>query len=322
MRKNKVAIFMMAGAMAVTSTITSFAIDISQYYGQESTEIHTGYDGDLKQNYRFSSGHQYQPTGWKWINGYCYYFPNYHDRYHMLKNTVTSDGYAVDEQGRWTLDGVVQYNGYGSLQVGTDSLYAGKDDDTRWLAMRKYLENMLIEKSEATSTCVAMLSYDNSIKTEWPDPDMTIIHNSADHDYIYAEFDNTWNDSPESYGNYGSERWELTLKALCGDRAGQELFNAVRKAAEPAEGGPISQVVFDENGNSEFHHDSETGFTYVDTVQYETSGDGVNFKYMDMGKWGSGQVKTDYGKSIYIEPGTNISGNASQTPSTWALIIK
>ena len=53
-----------------------------------------------------------------------------------ITNGTMPDGYTVDEQGRWTVDGVVQYNGYGSLQVGTYALYAGKDDDMRWLAMR------------------------------------------------------------------------------------------------------------------------------------------------------------------------------------------
>lgn len=43
-----------------------------------------------------------------------------------ITNGTTPDGYTVDDQGRWTVDGVVQYNGYGSLQVGTDGAVCGE----------------------------------------------------------------------------------------------------------------------------------------------------------------------------------------------------
>ena len=56
---------------------------------------------------------------------------------------------------------------------------------------------------------------------------------------------------------------------------------------------------------------------------YPTSGDGINFNYIDMAKWGSGQMKTDYGKSIFLKAGPNIYDDlASHTPTEWILEIK
>lgn len=47
----------------------------------------------------------YLNNGWTWINGKCYYFmPDGC----CLTGTRTPDGYTVDENGAWTVDGVVQ----------------------------------------------------------------------------------------------------------------------------------------------------------------------------------------------------------------------
>lgn len=55
----------------------------------------------------------YMYTGWNWIDGKCYYFntvsgANGLPYGAMLKNTATPDGYTVDANGVWTVDGVVQ----------------------------------------------------------------------------------------------------------------------------------------------------------------------------------------------------------------------
>lgn len=44
--------------------------------------------------------------GWQWIDGYCYYFAQDGK---MLANTVTPDGYYVNDSGQWELNGVTQY---------------------------------------------------------------------------------------------------------------------------------------------------------------------------------------------------------------------
>lgn len=285
MKKKGLITLLMAGVMAAGSAMPAFALNLKQYYGQDSTEIKTGYDGDLKANYRFASGHKRKIPGWAWIDGYCYYFTNENMR-EKITNGTTPDGYTVDEQGRWTVDGVVQYNGYGSLQVGTDALYAGKDDDARWLAMRSYLEGMLAENWRVGNEQVCFVSIDDSIRLSWPDRGGTIIHNGKNgNPYITFWFGNSWNDSPEDYANYRSERTELMLKAICGDHAGQELFDAVRKAAEPAEGGARQLPIYDENGQLiKDEEKSKDGLTYVKMKYYDTSGDGINFNYIDMAK--------------------------------------
>lgn len=47
----------------------------------------------------------YFANGWQWIDGRCYYFdPNGY----CLVNTITPDGYFVDGNGAWIVNGVVQ----------------------------------------------------------------------------------------------------------------------------------------------------------------------------------------------------------------------
>lgn len=49
-------------------------------------------------------------TGWSWIDRNCHYFKEISDgtKGALQKAVVTPDGYQVDEQGRWIVDGVVQ----------------------------------------------------------------------------------------------------------------------------------------------------------------------------------------------------------------------
>ena len=55
---------------------------------------------------------EYQPVNtWAWIDGNkdgiaeCYYF---NENGYMLANTNTPDNYTVNENGAWTINGVVQ----------------------------------------------------------------------------------------------------------------------------------------------------------------------------------------------------------------------
>lgn len=45
-------------------------------------------------------------TGWNWILGKCYYLDR--EDGHLLMNTVTPDGFTVDENGAWVEEGTVQ----------------------------------------------------------------------------------------------------------------------------------------------------------------------------------------------------------------------
>lgn len=45
-------------------------------------------------------------TGWQWIDGYCYCFA---EDGKMYADTVTPDGYQVNEEGRWIVDNQIQF---------------------------------------------------------------------------------------------------------------------------------------------------------------------------------------------------------------------
>ena len=48
-------------------------------------------------------------TGWQWIDGNCYYLDlQGQNEGALYRNTTTPDGYAVDTEGRWVVNGVVQ----------------------------------------------------------------------------------------------------------------------------------------------------------------------------------------------------------------------
>ena len=48
-------------------------------------------------------------TGWQWIDGNCYCLDSQgHNEGALYKNTTTPDGYAVDSEGRWVVNGAVQ----------------------------------------------------------------------------------------------------------------------------------------------------------------------------------------------------------------------
>lgn len=52
----------------------------------------------------------YIVSGWQWINGKCYYLePAAGKNFgHLYENTTTPDGYTVNANGEWTVNGVVQ----------------------------------------------------------------------------------------------------------------------------------------------------------------------------------------------------------------------
>ena len=58
MKKKGLVTLLVAGVMAASAAMPAFALDLQQYYGQDSTEIRTGYSYELNQEYRFCSGHK------------------------------------------------------------------------------------------------------------------------------------------------------------------------------------------------------------------------------------------------------------------------
>ena len=93
----------------------------SSYYFQNKNEavegsMARGWHQDSKGAYRFYDNREGSPTegqelrGWQWIDGYCYYFEEEGEKKGiLLQNGVSKDGYTVNEEGQWTVNGVVQF---------------------------------------------------------------------------------------------------------------------------------------------------------------------------------------------------------------------
>lgn len=91
------------------------------YYFQNKNEavegsMARGWHQDSKGAYRFYDNREGSPTegqelrGWQWIDGYCYYFEEEGEKKGiLLQNGVSKDGYTVNEEGQWTVNGVVQF---------------------------------------------------------------------------------------------------------------------------------------------------------------------------------------------------------------------
>lgn len=91
--KKKLVTIILAGALTVSSAFTALA-----GWEQVGTQ------------WKYSDNGAYL-TGWKWLDGNgdsiaeCYYLNN--DGI-MLSNTITPDNFTVNENGAWTVNGIVQ----------------------------------------------------------------------------------------------------------------------------------------------------------------------------------------------------------------------
>lgn len=93
----------------------------SSYYFQNKNEavegsMARGWHQDSKGAYRFYDNREGSPTegqelrSWQWIDGYCYYFEEEGEKKGiLLQNGMSKDGYTVNEEGQWTVNGVVQF---------------------------------------------------------------------------------------------------------------------------------------------------------------------------------------------------------------------
>lgn len=75
--------------------------------GKTEGKMHTGWYQDEQGKWYFfnnKSGEKTEGTmvtGWKWIDGKCYYFSENEDAGVLYVNTVTPDGFSVNDQGQW-----------------------------------------------------------------------------------------------------------------------------------------------------------------------------------------------------------------------------
>lgn len=89
MRRKSILWVFMAVSMTAAMTMTVYAAEWKQ---EGSTWKYQNDNGSFA-------------VGWNWIGGKCYYFDISGN---MLSNTTTPDGYQVNENGEWVVDGVVQ----------------------------------------------------------------------------------------------------------------------------------------------------------------------------------------------------------------------
>ena len=83
------------------------------YYFLDSGYMATGWmDVNGSKYYLFPNSDGWKGrmlTGWQWIDGNCYYLdPQGQNEGALYRNTTTPDGYAVDVEGRWVVNGAVQ----------------------------------------------------------------------------------------------------------------------------------------------------------------------------------------------------------------------
>ena len=84
------------------------------YYFLDSGYMATGWvDVNGSKYYLFPNSDGWKGrmlTGWQWIDGNCYYLdPQGQNEGALYRNTTTPDGYAVDVEGRWVVNGAVQH---------------------------------------------------------------------------------------------------------------------------------------------------------------------------------------------------------------------
>ena len=83
------------------------------YYFLDSGYMATGWvDVNGSKYYLFPNSDGWKGrmlTGWQWIDGNCYYLdPQGQNEGALYRNTTTPEGYAVDAEGRWVVNGAVQ----------------------------------------------------------------------------------------------------------------------------------------------------------------------------------------------------------------------
>lgn len=269
---------------------------------------------------------------WIWRNGFCYYYQNGAT---VLKNTTTPDGYTVDAEGRWVVNGVPQSNGYGFQIMGTAE-YNRKSNDEIWnLMLNKIepvflagvpngnMEGLTVQYLSGTSDKKAGIAFDIGTGAVMG-RDITVLHNSEQYGtFVTARIGEEWADqeieviSPYSKTSYAQKAdiKEKTIKAVVGDQIGQELFHYIRAHADKMDMTGGYKTVVDANGNlimgsletildangwvvgTEFIEDPN-GPDRKREWSAAPSADGINAPTLDLSMWQN--RTTDYGKTFNV----------------------
>lgn len=117
MRKSFVKVVTLTAALSMLASSTSFA---GQWKQEGSTWKYQNDDGS------------YITNNWQWIDGKSYCFDS---NGNMYANTTTPDGYTVNTDGQWTVDGVIQTQNANNATATTSDEYPLKG------RVEKYLGN-------------------------------------------------------------------------------------------------------------------------------------------------------------------------------------
>lgn len=270
---------------------------------------------------------------WIWRDGACYY---YDASGHILKNTTTPDGYTVDGEGRWTVNGVVQSNGFGNY-VADISDYAGKNDDELWKSMKRKLakvyEGSIPSDVSSGSKQVwtytisdndqsyDVVAFDADNLTMGPGESWAIKGYAAYPDDVFSIcMGNNWSDmannvtTASAIAHYSDFSYlqEKLLKTVLGNNVGGEFFNYIKAYADQTVGGYVPEL--DANGNVIHGYDgweSDGNGDFVSVfrpdpnaegykMKYVASGygDGINTSLLNLNNWQN--RTTDYGRKFSI----------------------
>ena len=251
----------------------SFIMAMPAYAAVTSTE--TLGSGDTKTTYVKTDNANMEYPCWIWKDGYCYYYENSGT---IARNTTTRDGYTVDAEGRWTVNGVPQTNGYGSKVLGTAE-YNGKSEDEIWSLMQGKIKGVFETGIANGESDMVVLNadgkkynhYDVYTYTYSKDDiafdyatfqygigDSSVFHNDERNgNYLTVSISGTWSDeidnvtsavSKAAYANRPLIKEQL-IKATVGDTVGQELFNYLRSHADQKNTSGAWNIVYDASGN-------------------------------------------------------------------------
>lgn len=319
---------LLTGAMIVQSAIPALAaVTKEKKFNDGSVYVQT----DNGSQYLIDYEDDNYPC-WIWKDGYCYYHKNAGI---ILKNTMTPDGYTVDELGRWTVNGVPQHNGYGTVKMGTDE-YIGKSDDEIWSLMQEKLKNTFSNyiplaftgySQTATSDRVWFDGYTYGYGPDkvWfdYDPDTyggvgeTRVNHNTNECYLDVVIGTAWSDiasntisaySKAAYSNKPDVA-EKTIKAVVGDNIGQELFDYIKKHADKTTSGYIPE--YNENGEPRYGKWVIDWSTIADEVKETWFDYGDPLPDKRDGTWASDKTLHQF-KSIWVENGAG-DGIAAET---------
>lgn len=130
----KLAVVLMAAVLTAAMTIPAFADNFNQQWIYSQTEQKWWFATNRECTTWLHGSADNKTPQWVWIdanqdgNAECYAFDA--DGW-MLQSTTTADGWTVNEDGAWTVNGEIQYNGAGTsssfIHLGISS---GGDDDS------------------------------------------------------------------------------------------------------------------------------------------------------------------------------------------------